>query len=454
MSTSSRDAVPDRRGELMSRPRRFVGRHVEILSNAGILALGTALASAMGFVYWWFAARNFATAAVGYSAAAISMMNLLGHVGEVGLGALLMGEMHRFGARRLSFVTGALLVSVLASAMVALVYVAGNAYFSIELGSIIGTASGEALFVLGCVLTGLTLVLDQALVGMLKTPLQVTRNVAFAAIKLAILVVLPVLWAGSVLDEKALLGVWVGGQVLSILALALAVRRRPPLASLRPEVRPLGPLASHVLSHHALNLASLAPGLVLPFVVTVVISPTVNAAFYAAWTLINVAYLVPASLSTVVYAVGAKDPTELASKLRTSLRTSLLIGGVGVLGIALLPRFILGLFNPLYPDLAGAAFVVLGLSIPLIAIKYHYVAIQRLRGRMAAASLLVGLGCVLEIVGAVAAGSGRGLLALATGWIIGLTIEVALMLPVVLGALRSDAPTGAAASGRGTEAAG
>ena len=138
--------------------RKLAGKHFDLISNAGMLAIGTALSSALGFVYWWFAARNFEPGAVGYSAAAISMMNLIGHVGEVGLGALLMGEMHRFADRRLSFVTGGLLVAALVSAAFALVYVVASSIFSIELGAISASISGEALFVLGCCLTGFTLV--------------------------------------------------------------------------------------------------------------------------------------------------------------------------------------------------------------------------------------------------------------------------------------------------------
>ena len=68
--------------------------------------------------------------------------------------------------------------------------------------------------------------------------------------------------------------------------------------------------------------------------------------------------------------------------------------------------------------------------------KYHYVAIQRLRGRMGSASLVVGLGCVLEIAGAILGGQGRDLFALSLGWLAGLGVETALMLPVVLRALR------------------
>ena len=43
-------------------------------------------------------------------------------------------------------------------------------------------------------------------------------------------------------------------------------------------------------------------------------------------TLVNVAFLVPVSLATVAYAVGAQDPTKLAPKLRVSLASSLAVG--------------------------------------------------------------------------------------------------------------------------------
>ena len=68
--------------------------------------------------------------------------------------------------------------------------------------------------------------------------------------------------------------------------------------------------------------------------VTVVVSPSANAAFYAAWTLSGFLKIVPTHLSTVLFAVAAADPQIIARKLRFTLRLSLLIGlpGMVVLG--------------------------------------------------------------------------------------------------------------------------
>ena len=408
--------------------------HLSLFSNAGLLGLGTGAASVLGFFYWWFAARTFPAAAVGYAAAAISLLNFIGHVGETGLGALLIGDIHRFKERSGALVSGAMIVSAGCSILFGLGYVGISALFPLRLGGV-ADVWGSSIFVIGCGLTGMTLVLDQALVGMLRSQLQLLRNVSFAAVKLALLAALPLWAAMSGLNEVNILGTWILGQVASMLLLVAAVGRGLGSVFGRPDIGLLKPLVVNAIGHHGLNLANLAPGLLMPFVVTTELAPSINAAFYAAWTVINVAYLVPASLATVVFAVGAKDPQGLSAKIRASLGTSLAVGLLVAMVCYFAADLILATFSPNYAHVAGRSFSLLGLSILPVAIKYHYVSIQRLRNHMLGASLLVGLGCAIELTGAIVGGANGDLFGLSVGWMIGLCAETALMTPVVLGAL-------------------
>ena len=70
-------------------------QHQDLLSNASTLAATTCVTSVLGFAYWAIAARLFSQQAVGYSAAAISAMTLLGTIGMLGMGTLLIGELPR-----------------------------------------------------------------------------------------------------------------------------------------------------------------------------------------------------------------------------------------------------------------------------------------------------------------------------------------------------------------------
>ena len=413
-----------------------LGRERVLLESAALLAVGTGVAAVLGFVYWLIAARAFPAAAVGYAAAAISLMNFIGHLGEFGLGALMMGEVKKFESPH-RFIASGLLVAALCSAAFGLAYAALNTLLGLDFGNIARGYTALA-FALGCGLTSLTLVLDQALVGLSRSPAQALRNVAFAVCKLALLAAAPLLLAHSRLDETTILVSWLLGQLASILLLAACAPDAARRLLGRPKLSLLGPHVRDTLAHHGLNMANFAPGLLLPSLVVMVISPATNAAFYAAWTLINVAYLAPASLAQVVYAVGAEDRAELARRLRVSLGISM-GAGVGVAIVCLVGApFILSLFSPAYVPVASESLQLLGFSVFLIAIKYHYVAVQRVHNQMKTASLLVALGCVMELAGALVGGRHGQLFDLTRGWFLGLGCEVAIMAPVVIRALLSD----------------
>jgi Na+-driven multidrug efflux pump len=148
--------------------------------------------------------------------------------------------------------------------------------------------------------------------------------------------------------------------------------------------------------------------------------------------MMSVAYLVPASLATVVFAVGAKDRSASVTKLRASLCLSMLAGVTVATVVIALPNVLLGLFSSTYAEIAAPSLRILALSIFPVAVKYHYQSIQRLDNQMLRASLLAGFGCLLELAGAIVGGSYGGLLGLSIGWLTGLSIEAVLMTPTVL----------------------
>src|SRR5260370_41254678 len=77
------------------------------------------------------------------------------------------------------------------------------------------------------------------------------------------------------------------------------------------------------LKHPALNFTLDAPALILPVLVTVLLSAKTNAWFYVSWRLASVANIVTAILTTILYAVCSAQPTELARKIRLTLSLAL-----------------------------------------------------------------------------------------------------------------------------------
>ena len=408
-----------------------------MLANAGALATGTLAGALFGFAYWWLAARSFSPTAVGLAAAAVSMMNLLGHVGEVGLGPFLIGRVSRSDDAP-ALVATALLAAAVACLVIGVAYIGLDRVFDVGLGGILGNWVASAAFVVGVALTGFTLVLDQALVGLLRATTQMWRNVSFSLIKLGLLALAAFAWGRSA-GEETIFATWLVG-LLASLVLAAAwsgVRRRSVWHAPRPEL--LQSLAGEVMGHHFLNVALQAPALALPFVVTVVLSPATNAPFYAAWSLVNVVLLVPASVTTVLYSTGARQPEMLSARLRLSVALSVALGLTAGLGLLLFSPFVLGLFSPAYPDIAGTSLRMLGFGTLGVMVKYHYVALRRLAGHTVKAASFLAVGGVFELALAAVGGHVGGLTGLTEGWLAAVLIEAAFMLPCVVSATRSSA---------------
>jgi glucosyl-dolichyl phosphate glucuronosyltransferase len=425
-------AVPATLRVKLNKIHERFGKHSELLTNAGAIATGTFAAAALGFVYWWVAARNFTPEAVGLATAAISTMTLIGMIGELGLGTLLLGEglLNRRDAPGLiaaSLATAFLLSLALGTAFVLLgPLVISN--FSAEFS----TFDESALFIVGCASMSFAMVLDQALVGWLKATQQMGRSMLFSVLKLAMLVAVAVSGVTGLSSHVVVIvATWVFGQLAATLLFALWLVGRGQRIWHRPEFIQLHGRVGRVLSHHFLNTVTQGPGLVLPGLVTVVLSAQTNAAFYAAFALINVVCYLPAALAIMLFTIGSTNPASLSERLRFSLRVSGLIGAVAAIGFYLLSDFVLNAFNAAYPQIAGTSLQLMGTVVLPIAIKHHFIAIQRLTNRMSRGAIVLGIACVFELVMAYCGAEWQGLWGLTLAWIVANYIEAALMLPTI-----------------------
>ena len=283
--------------------RERFSEHLPLLTNAGAVAFGSVTTSALGFVYWWTAARNFTPEAVGLAAAAISTMTLVGMVGELGLGTLMMGEGLLKRREAPGLVSASLFTAAGLSTALGLLFIGLAPLVVGRLDFLYSASDVAALFVAGCAIMGFAMVLDQTLIGALRGAQQMSRSVLFSVLKLVLLIGAAAV--GYVTREDTILATWVFGQLAAILMFAgWLVSRGQPVWH-RPETALLRGRVGKVLGHHFLNSVAQAPGFILPPLVATMLSPTINAAFFAALMLINVVCYLPAAMATVVFALSS-----------------------------------------------------------------------------------------------------------------------------------------------------
>lgn len=424
MSPARADIPPNAK---MTAPQ---GANRRILANAGSMMATTVLTALLGALFWWLAAREFTVQSVGVAAAAVSALTLLGYLATVGLGTLLMGELPRRAGGHRSLLNAALATSGLIGVALGLAFAMLSSQLSADLGALGGSWVAVWAFALGVGLTGLTAVLDLALIGLLRGGLQLSRNVVFSVAKLAGLALVSLLVANP--DGVWIYSTWVAGIGVSLLALSRFYRKRGQDRRLRPDFVALSAMRRSAAGHHAFNLAIRAPDLVLPLIVVTVLGASANAHFYIAWMITTFALMIPVSLSTVLYAFGSGEAVGLIERYRLSIGLSAVLG-VGAVGIAFFAGgAILGVFGASYAEGGLGALHVLVLGVFPETVKAHYLSICRLRRRIRPAMPIVAGGTALELAGAAVGGLVGGLVGVSAGWLCATAIEALVMAPAVL----------------------
>lgn len=421
LSSPSRLHLPS----LLFQVKQRIQLNRTLFLNASSLLATTAVTSVLGFAYWWLAARLYPPAAVGFASAAISAMMLLGAMGMLGLGTVLIGEVSRRPNQAGSIIIMSALIVGGASAALGALFAIAVPTLSPELSMVSQDLGSIVVFAVGVAFTAVTFILDQAFVGLLRGGLQLWRNIIFAAAKLILLYVIA--YNLSQTTGLSIYAAWMFGNILSLVILAAYMLWRRIRIVYRPEFGLVRRIGRTALAHHTTNLILQAPNLLLPIAVTTLLSASANASFYAAWMIASFLFVIPGHLTTVLYAVGSKEPAALIARTRMTLRLSLAITLPTAAILFITANVLLGFFGAHYAEQADWCLRILSLGVFPLIVKYHYIAFLRVYNRVDSAIGILLLSGICEIgLSAFGLISG-GLTGLAIGWVTAACLEAIVM---------------------------
>ena len=416
---------------LSAKVRGLWSRNQDLLRNAGSLAATTGLTSLFGFVFWIVADHEFTKTEAGYGIAATNAIQLFGTIGMFGLGTMMIGELPKRKTGRGGLFAASLSASAIGSAILGLIFAVGvGLHFSRKLPGVGGTLGEILLFVTGVALTGSSLVFDEGTIGLLRGGVQLWRNMAMSALKL---LTLPVM--AFVLHDAYGVGItmaFVVGTAGSMVPASIMLIRSGSRVFHRPDWKELRRLIPVAVSHNWLNLAMVTPARIIPLVVTVAVSPAANSAFYDAWMITALLFMVPVHLGTVLFALASASPEVIAEKLRFVLRISLLIGLPVMAVLAVAAHFALNLFGPGYAQLATVPLWLLIVGyIPQMP-RAQFIAVSRATGKVSQAAGLILFFACCEVSSIYIGGRLGGLDGLSIGYLSVLCMEGLITAPRVL----------------------
>ena len=389
-----------------------------LVVNSAALAIGAISTAGLGVAYWCLAARLFPPEAIGKASAILSVIGLVGLLGDAGIGTMLMGEIVRHPGKAPNLVAAAASVGVALAVGLALSFVFG-AHLMSSISLIDGWFEG-VVFVLGCGLVVISKVADQALIGSLRSTGRMVRDVLFSVFKLVLIVAAAA--AGSASDAAIIL-TWVAALLASWISIDLLTRGGARRLVGTPDFHLLHTLRDKVVGHYALDVALQAPLIIMPYLVLILLTPTTTAAFASMWMLVSTAVVIPAVLATVLFPVVRAGPKQSRHHFLVSLTASLLFSLACAAFIFTYSQEILDIFNPAYREIAGSSLRFVGFSLLGLTLKFHACTLARLGDTMRRASLWFALGGLLELGFVVAGAKLGGLEGLVLGWTLAVSIE-------------------------------
>jgi len=370
-----------------------------------------------GFIFWLVAARLFPVASVGLAAGAVSAVMLCTQLALLGLGSSVI--VHYPAHRRRPFVLldTAFTIVFVSSLLAAGVFFAVAALGLHELRLVATQPLFAVSFAAMTVLGTATILLDQVSTAIRRGDQALVRAAGFGATTVALLLAVAVLTGTT--EPAVIFSTWVGGGLFACTLGALHLRRS--FAPYRYTPRMNRAVASGLLRvgipNHLLTLTERLPGLVLPIIVIELLSPSANAAWYTAWMMAWVVYIIPIQVGMTSFAEASHRPQELGSLVRYGVRTSLLIGLATAAVAGLAAQLLLSILGHHYAQAGSTPLRILLVAVvPLTIIQAYFVAC-RATGKLSEAIATGMANAAFSIGGAAAAATIWGLPGIAATWL-------------------------------------
>lgn len=393
-------------------------RALSMLPNSLALIAAKVATLGLGFLFWLLAARLFSPHDVGLTAGVVAAVMLCTQFALLGAGAAVISLYPEHAAAPRQLLHSAVNLVVISSALFGLAFVVLAVGAFPKLGVVGSSAGYTVLFAAMSIFGTVAILLDQLSTTLRRGDEALGRGVLNGVLSLVTLAVLGVLARDA--NSMAIFACWVLGGAAACALGAVQLRRGVARYRWRAELD-LG-LARRLvvvgLPNHLLTLADRAPGLVLPVIVTELLSPTMNAFWYAVWMMAWVVFVIPVQVGMTLFSEASHQPAAIDRLVRHGLRVGLGLGAAAAVAMAALASVALALMGPRYASGGTSALRVLVLGVIPAAVIQMYYARSRAGRRLGEAIAAATVSGTVTVAAAAVAGARWGLEAMAVAWVL------------------------------------
>jgi hypothetical protein len=386
-------------------PARMLGLRRELADplarNGYALIANSAATGVLGLVYWLLMARFYPPAAVGVASALYAAMNLLAGFTALNFNGVLTRFIPQAGRETGSLIGRAYLVSMVASIVLAQLFVLTIRWWGPSYAVLSGPLVG--LLFVGCVVAWAIFTLqDSALVGLRGAFWVFAENTLFGVAKIVLLVLLvTALPRHGGIYVSWMLPVIVAVPLVNLLIFGRMVPRHVAATSdaVPPTRRQIGRFLAGDYTGAACQLATVG---LLPVVVAASTNAASTAYFYVAWLITGIVDMIGINMGMSLTVEGAFRAASLAANCRKTLRRVVLMLAPCALLLAVLAPWWLRLFGHAYATHSSEVLELLAVATLPKAVTEVYLGALRAQNRTSMVALVQAVRAVLMLGLAVA----------------------------------------------------
>jgi O-antigen/teichoic acid export membrane protein len=389
------------------------------------------LASGLGLIFWTFAARFYTETDVGLASTLISSIGLLAIASTLGFTVGLIRFLPMATDEEYSkMINSCFTVSSILAVILAIIFIIGLDVWSPALNFLKSNIFIVIIFVLFALALTLTALMNGIFIAARKAEYVLLKNSIIAsALKLILLIALSIITI-----SLAYLNIYFAWGVAAIVAVLVSIfiflpkTRKSYRARISVETRSI----NHMMRFSAGNYAAIfflqAPILILPLMITNMLSAEITAYFYLTWMMANLLFFIPSAVGTSLLSEMSYEEVNYDEKTIRAAKfiALLLIPGI-ILFLVLGDRFLL-LFGASYSANASTALMIFTISSIPLAVNAIYVTVKNAMKQVRYVILVNATIAIGTLGSSYLVMSNYGLLGIAFSWLASQSFVATLIL--------------------------
>ncbi len=370
--------------------------------NGYALVLGTASTSALGFLYWAVAARQYSTEIIGINSAIIATMTFLSEMSRLNLTSALNRFIPIAGNRTKPLVGNAYLISLAAGLGASLLFLFGINTWAQELSFLKTNLLLASAFILATMGWNIFTLQDSVLIGMRKATWVPVENILFSLLKLGLLIGFVWWYPQFGVFLSWILPLIVFVPIVNILIYLRLIPQHVNATIHSSQSIEKTQITRFVSGNYFSNLISTATASLIPLIILAQVGATANAYYYISWTVTYSLYLFSYNMGMSFITEATSNRKKFAHyRYQTLTQTAYLLTPIVILLVVGAP-FLLKIFGASYATEGLTLFRLLCLSaLPKIVTTNSVDAArveQRLRTVILVPAILGGMVLTLSLI--------------------------------------------------------